>query len=288
MTGDRVNISGVAAAAHAEAAVKRAGTSFFWAMRLLPQEKRRAMYAIYAFCREVDDIADEPGAAPDKIKALQNWREEIERLYDSVPEMPVSVALMSPLAKYGLHKRDFLDVIDGMEMDARVRVRIADMAELELYCDRVACAVGRLSNRVFGIDDDRGDKIAHSLGQALQLTNILRDIYEDAMRDRVYLPADLLARHGIDVNDVQKLLKHPALADVCWELATLVGTRFDEAATALKGCDKSTMRPAIIMMQIYGRIFRRLMARGWEQLDQPVRLPKLEKIWLVIRYGFLP
>lgn len=291
MTGkngqDQVTVSGVAAAAHAEAVVRGSRTSFYWAMRLLPTEKRRAMYAIYAFCREVDDIADEPGEPSDKRRRLDNWRDEIERLYDGQPSTPVTIAISGPVSEYGLAKRDLLDVINGMDMDSGDRVRIADLNELELYCDRVACAVGRLSNRVFGLDDKQGEIIAHALGQALQLTNILRDLREDCERDRLYLPRDLLDRYGIVSDDAAEVLAHPDLQNVCAELADITERRFTEADQALTECDRMQMRPAIIMMEIYRRIFHRLLKRGWRRIDDPVGLSKAQKLWIALRYGLL-
>ncbi|MHA1598261.1 MAG: presqualene diphosphate synthase HpnD [Alphaproteobacteria bacterium] len=292
MTGDnvedRVTVSGVAAAAHAEAMVKGAGTSFYWAMRLLPLNKRRAMFAIYAFCREVDDIADEEGEVADKRRRLDDWRAEIEALYAGHPSTPISTALSEPVRAFGLKKPDLIDVINGMEMDAGKSVRIADMAELELYCDRVACAVGRLSNRVFGIDEAQGEIVAQALGQALQLTNILRDVAEDAGRDRLYLPRDLLARHGISPDDAAAVVGHPELPKACAELADLCRRRYAQADTALAPCERSQMRPAIIMMEIYRRIFQRLLKRGWRRINDPVGLSKVEKLWVAFRYGLRP
>ncbi len=138
------------AAAAVEDIVRRAGTSFYWAMRRLPENKRRAMYGIYAFCREVDDIADGDGTPEDKLAQLGQWRDEIERLYGDRPRTPVTLALSRPVGEFGLKKENFRAVIDGMEMDAAPEVRMTDMDELTLYCDRVACAVGRLSVQVFG------------------------------------------------------------------------------------------------------------------------------------------
>lgn len=272
---------------YVESVVRRSGTSFFWAMRTLPAAKRYAMYAIYAFCREVDDIADDPGAQSDKLSRLGEWRTEVERIYNGAPQFPTSRALVGPARRFGLRGEDFLAVIDGMEMDARQCLRIADMEALNRYCDRVACAVGRLSNRVFGVDAAKGDRVAHALGQALQLTNILRDLHEDAQRNRLYLPEDLLRAHGIVESDPAAVLAHPALAAVCQEMATIVCRRFDEAVSALAACDRRQIRPAILMMEVYRRTFRRLVRRGWTQVAEPVRLSKAEKFWIVLRYGLV-
>ncbi len=267
--------------------VRRAKSSFYWAMRRLPAERRNAMFAVYAFCREVDDIADEPGMEAEKNRRLDEWRDEIERLYAGDAKAPVSRALASPVARFGLRREDFLHVIDGMKIDARESLRIADMDELEDYCDRVACAVGRLSNRVFGIDAETGDPVAAALGEALQLTNILRDLAEDAARDRLYLPLSLLRAHGIDDEDPAKVLAHPNMPAAAAALARLAKRRFDEAAALLGRCDRARMRPAVMMMEVYRRIFERLMARGWSNIDEQVGLSKAEKLWIVFRHGII-
>lgn len=274
------------AKAHVEAIVKRSKTSFFWAMRRLGEEKRSAMYAVYAFCREVDDIADDPGVESEKFTNLTAWREEIDCLFSNNPQNPISQALLIPKDRFGLRKNDFLALIDGMEMDAHDSVRITDMPILELYCDRVACAVGRLSNQIFGIEQESGDRVAFALGQALQLTNILRDVHEDAQRNRLYLPEDLLAKYGIRVQqDARTVLEHPNLPDVCRFLAKTAQQRFGEAESILETCDPVQMRPAIMMMEAYRRIYHRLLRNDWQQFDPPVSLSKFEKLWVVFRYG---
>ena len=273
---------------HVETVVRQSGTSFYWAMRLLPEEKRRAMFAVYAFCREVDDIADDPGDMPAKLIGLGRWRDEIGRLYDRDPRQPISRALLGPVGRFGLDKVDFLAVIDGMEMDAADRLRIADMDELDLYCDRVACAVGRLSNRVFGVDEPAGGRLAAALGQALQLTNILRDLEEDATRDRLYLPKDILRAHGVtDTEDARSVLADPAVADICERIAEIARKRFTEAAVILAKCDRKDTRPAVIMMEVYRRTLRRLMDRGWRRWSEPVSVSPAEKLWVAVRYGIV-
>lgn len=279
------------AQAHVEAVVRRAGTSFFWAMRRLPEAKRRAMFGIYAFCREVDDIADGTAAASEKMAALGQWRGEIERLYCDRPCEPVTRALKPAVAEFGLRKADFSAIIDGMEMDAGDALRIADMDELYLYCDRVACAVGRLSVRVFGLDDDTGFALASSLGQALQLTNVLRDITEDAGRNRLYIPADLLSAHNISASDagvIAGILHHPRFPQVCDALAAIARRRFEQAQAVILQCDREKIRPAVMMMEVYRRILDKLAHRGWLELDLPVTISRPGKLWIAIRYGFLP
>ena len=272
---------------HVESVVRRSKTSFFWAMRALPEAKRYAMYAVYAFCREVDDIADERGATAGKLARLDEWRREIGRAYEGGPLHPVTRALAGPIVDFGLCEKDFLTVIDGMEMDAGDSLRIADMDALALYCDRVASAVGRLSIRIFGDPGEPGQRVAQSLGQAMQLTNILRDLQEDAGRDRLYLPDELLRAHGIADGEAARVLAHPSLPAVCRELADLAWQRFDETKRALDACDRRRMRPAIVMMEVYRQLLKRLVARGWRRLGVRVKLSKAEKLWIAFRHGMM-
>jgi len=267
--------------------VRASGTSFYWSMRLLPRRKREAMYAVYAFCREVDDIADDPGTPVEKLDRLADWRVEIERLYSGRPTNPVSLALADATERFGMRKETFLAVIEGMEIDSADRVRMATIGALEDYCDRVACAVGRLSNRVFGVDDELGEPVAVSLGQALQLTNILRDLREDASLDRLYVPNDMLLTYDISWADAKRTLTHPRFGEVCHELATIAHQRYDEAAAALSVCDPHKMRPACLMLQNYRRVLNKLVQRGWKKLDEPVPLGKGQKAWILLRYGLI-
>ena len=273
---------------YVEQVVRESGSSFYWAMRFLPLEKRQAMFAVYAFCRQVDDIADEPGQIAAKQRALGGWRREIERLYDGMAERPVAAALLRPVERFDLRKQDFLAVIDGMEMDAADRIRIADMEELQRYCDRVACAVGRLSVRVFGVPQPTGDALASALGEALQLTNILRDLKEDARRDRLYIPAALLRSHSVSTrSDAEAALRDSAIIEVCQQLAALALRRFEQAAALVAQCDRRHVRPAVVMMEVYRRTLERLNGRGWGRWAEPVSIPSAEKLWVALRYGMI-
>lgn len=268
--------------------VHASGSSFFWGMRLLPARKRDAMFAVYAFCREVDDIADDVTCPQsEKLARLGGWREEIDRLFTGRPQEPTARALLRPVREFDLQRRDFLAVIDGMEMDAREIMRAPSMAELELYCSRVAGAVGLLSTRIFGDASKRACDHAMALGHALQLTNILRDIHEDAACGRLYLPREMLQSHGIVETDPDRVLSHPAFPRVCAELAEHARKRFDEAVAALADCDRRALRPASIMRVVYSGILERLLRRGWNRLDQPVRVSKPEKLWIALRHGIL-
>lgn len=263
--------------------VDGSGTSFFWAMRLLAAPQRRAMFTIYAFCRIVDDIADEEGTPEEKRDGLAAWREDIERIYQGHPTFPIASALVKEVAAFGLRKDDLLAVVDGMEMDAEEAMRAPSMADLDLYCDRVASAVGRLSCRVFGLPEAEGDRLAHFLGRALQLTNILRDLAEDAERGRLYLPRELLEQHGMTDLTPSAVLAHPKLPDVCAELGRVAEQHYRDAEAILDGCDRKKRRPAAIMKAVYHRLLDRMVQDGWRNPSASVRLSKAEKVFIALR-----
>jgi phytoene synthase len=269
------------------ARVQASGTSFYAAMRLLPQARRDAMFAIYAFCREVDDIADEPAEIADKKHRLEGWRTEIARLYDGVPQHPIARALLPAVKQFDLRRTDFLAVIDGMEMDAVEDIVAPPLDKLDLYCDRVASAVGRLSVRAFGATEPQADDVAHHLGRALQLTNILRDVAEDAQRGRLYLPRELLEAARIPDRDPLKVVAHPNLRAACQPLAQRARKHFAGAYVAMASCAKGPMRPAAIMGGVYRAILERLVKADWRDPFVRISLPKWQKIWLAFRYGFL-
>lgn len=269
------------------AQVRAAGSSFYWAMRFLPVEKRDAIFAVYAFARDVDDIADGDLPDADKQAALADWRREIDALYDGNPSRLITRALAPAVGHYALKKQDFLALIDGMEMDGLGPICAPPMAELELYCDRVACAVGRLCVLIFGEPGPAGERTANHLGLALQLTNILRDVVEDAEMGRLYLPAELLQNAGIDSTDPVQVVSDPRLAGVCQKLAERAAREFELAEAAIAECSKQTMRPAIIMMMVYRKILDRLRARGFTDLADTDVVSKPEKLWIAVRYGLL-
>ena len=178
------------------AAERASRSSFYRGMRILPRAQREAMFEIYSFCRAVDDIADDPGPRERRREQLAQWRADIDAVYRGAP--PAELAgLAQAVRTFDLQREDFIAIIDGMEMDVVADIRAPDRPTLDLYCDRVACAVGRLSVRVFGMEHDAGIALAHHLGRALQLTNILRDLDEDASLGRLYLPRELLQAAGI-------------------------------------------------------------------------------------------
>lgn len=270
-----------------EAIVRAAGTSFYQGMRVLPPDRRHAMYAIYAFCRIVDDIADEAGTLEEKLSGLADWQQRIACLYCGVvDEQPVSRALAASIQRFQLRQEDFVAVIDGMRTDAETVVVAPSMAELDLYCDRVASAVGRLSVRVFGDSSPEADRVAFALGRALQLTNILRDLKEDADRGRIYLPREYLDEAGVPA-DPARLLASPGLAAVCGKTASMAHGYFRDARAAMDRCDRKAMKPARLMGATYAAILSELERHGWRDPGVRVSLPKWKKLWLVFRHAIL-
>ena len=206
------------------------GSSFFWPMQLLPAQRREAMYALYAFCRELHDIADGEASRSLKQTLLLNWRSEIAHLYEGRPRHVVTRGLTEAIHRYSLRCDDFLAVIDGVEMDARTDIRAPSFAQLDRYCECVAVAVGRLSVRIFGEETPAGERVAAELGRAFQLTTILRDLAEDARRHRLYLPRELLHAHGIFATTPSWVLAQPALPEICRDLAMLAERHYAAAA----------------------------------------------------------
>lgn len=267
-----------------EGLVLRSGTSFYRGMRVLPPERRHAMYAIYAFCRIVDDIADENGPLAEKLDNLAGWRARVAGLYRGVSDCPVTRVLVAAIARFDLREDDFAAVIDGMRMDAETVIVAPDLAALDLYCDRVAAAVGRLSVRAFGDASAEADRVAFHLGRALQLTNILRDIKEDAGRGRLYLPAEYLDQAGVP-RDPQGALASPALPLVCARLAADAEGHFREARASMAKCDPAAMKPARLMGATYAAILDCLVKSKWRDPSVRIGLPLWRKVWILVRYG---
>jgi squalene synthase HpnD len=267
--------------------VQAAGSSFYWAMRLLPLARRDAMFAVYAYCREVDDIADSDAPPAAKEASLAVWRAEVAAIFAGSAKTALGKVLEELVPTYHLRQIDFLSIIDGMEMDAVQDIRAPSLLDLDLYCDRVASAVGRLSVRIFGDDRPAADRVADHLGRALQLTNILRDLVEDGERGRLYLPKELLVKHGIEVGEPMAALRNPLLPLVCNDLAIIADTHFVEAQRAMRQCSRRAMRPAAVMRAVYQELLRRLRSEGWRDLATPVRVPNALKLLLALRYGLM-
>jgi presqualene diphosphate synthase len=262
------------------------GSSFYAAMRILPREQREAMFQIYSFCRQVDDIADSDGPRPERLAAIQQWRDDIDALYQNHAP-PRLQDYVGSVRRFGLKREDFLAIIDGMEMDIPQDIRAPDLATLDLYCDRVASAVGRLSVRVFGLPENDGIQLAHHLGRALQLTNILRDIDEDAGIGRLYLPLEALLHAGITSNDPLKVVTEPALPKVCVPLIERARDHFEKADQIMKRNSRRVVRAPRIMSKYYRAILELLVARGFAAPRQPVRLNKAARLAIILRYAFI-
>jgi squalene synthase HpnD len=262
-----------------------AGTSLFWTLQLLPARRREAMYALYAFCREVDDIVGGDASHALKEILLSNWRGEIAHLYAGRPQHAVTHGLNEAIHLYGLRCADFLAIIDGLQMDAQTDIRAPSFAELDRYCRCVSVAVSRLSVRIFGEETPAGERVAAELGRALQLTSILRDHAKDARRHRLYLPRELLHVHNIFATTPSWVLAQPELPDVCRDLALLAERHYAAAADAIAACSHWTMRPAAVMLGIHRALLHELLARGWRKLDEPVRIPGWRQLALVICHG---
>ncbi|MEW5768956.1 MAG: presqualene diphosphate synthase HpnD [Pseudomonadota bacterium] len=263
------------------------GSSFYYAFRFLPPPRRRAITAFYAFCREVDDIADECRDPQVARAKLFWWRGEILKLYDGTPSHPVTQALVEAVAAYRLPQEAFEAVIDGMEMDLGY-VRYPDFKQLNLYCHRVAGVVGEVAAQIFGGNDaqpiDRATlKYANRLGLAFQLTNIIRDVGEDARRGRIYLPQDELARFGVSEAD----LLHARYGDGFRQLMEFQCQRalatYDEAMALLPAADRKAQRPGLIMAAIYRTLLEEIRADGCLVLDRRYALTPLRKLWLAWR-----
>jgi phytoene synthase len=262
-------------------------SSFYLAMRILASEQRQAMYEVYAFCRAVDDIADDGGPREERIALLDRWRADIEQLYAGGGPTALTQGLAPDVQRFDLRQEDFLCVIDGMEMDVRRDIRAPDWESFELYCDRVASAVGRLSVRIFGVEEDKGRLLSHHLGRALQMTNILRDLDQDAELGRLYLPKEALAEAGIEDTDIGKVLAHPALGVACAMVATRAERHFAEADAVMAQCPRDTVRSPRVMASVYRALLERLAARGWTAPRVEVPPSKLQFLWAVVRHGIV-
>jgi squalene synthase HpnD len=274
------------AAARANYGTTASGSSFYAAMRILPRQQREAMFQIYSFCRQVDDIADSDGPRGERLAALQRWRDDIDALYRGQPPVRLRDYVAS-VQSFDLQRADFLAIVDGMEMDVPQDIRAPDLATLDLYCDRVASAVGRLSVRVFGLPRDDGILLAHHLGRALQLTNILRDIDEDAAIGRLYLPREGLIEAGIVGSDPLKVAADPNLPGVCAPIVASVREHFEKADEVMARHPRRLVRAPRIMSKYYRAILELLVARGFANPRVPVRLNKLARLAIIFRYAFI-
>lgn len=264
---------------------KVSGSSFYAGMRILPRAEREAMFAIYGFCRMVDDIADDQQTPRgQRGAALDEWVSGIEALYAG-GDAGVAAFLADAIRDFDLQKDDFIAVIDGMRMDVDSDMRWPDFDTFDLYCDRVASAVGRLSVNVFGMDRAIGVALSHHLGRALQFTNILRDIDEDAGIGRVYLPIEALLYAGITPTMPEALVQEPQLDKAARWLVPYAQEHFVEAAKILKSKPKGHLVAPRLMESAYARLLHRMIAQGWNAPRQRVRTSKLRLVLALIRFS---
>jgi phytoene synthase len=240
------------------------------------------MFEIYSFCRAVDDIADDQGPKDIRLKQLEAWRDDIDAIYRGEKRRDLA-GLAVAIGAFDLKRDDFRAIIDGMEMDVREDIQAPDFMTLDLYCDRVASAVGRLSVRVFRLPEDDGRLLAEHLGRALQLTNILRDLDEDAAINRLYLPGEFLRDAGIATAEPSAVLAHPELPQVCQRIAALAKWRFSEADKVMRRYSRRMVRTPRVMSEAYKSILSALLARGWTAPRQRVGLSKARLVLILIR-----
>ncbi|MGN6286264.1 MAG: presqualene diphosphate synthase HpnD [Afipia sp.] len=267
-------------------ATTASGSSFYAAMRILPAEQRDAMFQIYSFCRQVDDIADSDGPRETRLADIDQWRRDIDALYAGNPPARVK-DYVGPVKQFGLKREDFIAIIDGMEMDIPADIRAPDEKTLDLYCDRVASAVGRLSVRVFGMPENDGLLLAHHLGRALQLTNILRDIDEDAGIGRLYLPREALHAAGISSSDPVVVAADTNVAHACTPLIAQAREHFAKSDEIMARNSRRSVRAPRIMSKYYHTILDRLVTRGFAPPRQPVKLSKAAKMLILLRYAVI-
>ena len=258
------------------------GSSFYYSFLFLPPNRRRAITALYAYCREVDDVVDECQDAQIAATKLAWWRVELDRLYAGRPEHPVTQALLPVLKEFSLPQEQLLEIIDGMEMDLQ-QTRYLDFKALSLYCYRVASVVGLLAAEIFGFKDRATQKYAHDLGMAFQLTNIIRDVGEDARRGRVYLPIDELQRFNVPVADILNSRysdNFKALMEFQIERAEQY---YAQAMSALPAIDRKSQRPGLVMAAIYRTLLDEIKRDGCQVMNQRTSLTPIRKLWIAWR-----
>jgi phytoene synthase len=255
------------------------GSSFYYAFLFLPPERRRAITALYAFCREVDDVVDETADLQLAATKLAWWRQEIGLLFGGKPQHPVSRALAPALAPFGITAARLSEVVDGVEMDL-TQTRYLDFAALQRYCHRVAGVVGIMAAGIFGYRDARTLEYAEALGTAFQLTNIIRDVGEDARRNRIYLPIEDLQRFGVSAADVLAARHGEAFVALMAFQAARTREWYARAMALLPAADRRAQRPGLIMAAIYRTLLDEIERDGFQVLRQRTSLTPLRKLWV--------
>jgi phytoene synthase len=261
---------------------RQSGSSFYYSFIFLPHERRRAITALYAFCREVDDVVDECTDENVARTTLAWWRVQVAKIYNGKPQHPVAIALVPLVKQFNLAQEHLLEIIDGMEMDLDQH-QYADFKSLQLYCYRVASVVGLLAAEIFGYSERKTLKYAHDLGIALQLTNIIRDVGEDARRGRIYLPLDEMAQFGVHTSDILDLRETNKFHELMqFQIARAQGF-YDQALAELPAVDCKAQRTGLIMAVIYRTTLEEVVHSGCHVLRERVSLPPLRKLWLALK-----
>ncbi|MCK4939523.1 MAG: squalene/phytoene synthase family protein [Rhodospirillaceae bacterium] len=261
-------------------------SSFYWAMRMLPRPEREAIFEVYSFCRVVDDIADGDLPLDEKIELLNDWQRRIDDIINGTEAATVADGLSTAITSYGIDRDDLFAVISGMKTDSVEKVAIANMDELDIYMDRVASAVGKISNKVFGLKGSQADSLAVNLGRALQLTNILRDIAEDASLGRTYIPRSVLEKFSIQKTESVDILKDENLPAALGFMAALAQEYYQKAGENLMALPRGPARPPRIMKAVYERVLKKMINNGWRYPYATVRISKIEKIFIAARAAF--
>lgn len=258
----------------------KSGSSFYYSFRFLSPEKRTAITALYAFCREVDDVVDEISDEGVARTTLAWWRHEVDQMYAGAPQHPVTQSLLPAVKAYDLSRELFLEIIDGMEMDLD-QARYNTFKDLHLYCYRVASVVGQLAATIFGYTDRKTLKYAHDLGIAFQLTNIIRDVGEDARRGRIYLPVDELQRFNVPAADIQNYRETAEFKALMNFQIDRAEQYYDQALALLPECDKKNQRTGLVMAAIYRATLAEIRLDGAQKvLNQRIKLTPIRKLWL--------
>ena len=261
---------------------KQSGSSFYYSFIFLSHERRRAITALYAFCREVDDVVDECSNKEVARTTLAWWRGQVTDIYSGTPQHPVAIALVPLVKQFNLPQEHLLEIIDGMEMDLNQH-QYADFKSLQLYCYRVASVVGLLAAEIFGYTDRKTLKYAHDLGIAFQLTNIIRDVGEDARRGRIYLPLDEMAQFGVHTNEILDARETEAFHKLMEFQIDRAQGFYDQALAELPAADRKAQRTGLIMAAIYRATLEEVVFTGCHVLKQRVSLPPLRKLWLALK-----
>jgi len=269
-------------AKYCEDKARGSGSSFFYAFLFLPEDQRRAMMALYAYCREVDDIADEVSDQAVATRKLAFWGEEIGRAFTGKPRHPVGMELNWARQHFHFSEELFLEILDGMLMDVN-RKPFLKTSDLALYCHRVAGVVGLLTIEIFGHTSRKAGDFATTLGEALQLTNILRDLKEDAARGRIYIPQEDRIRFSVADQDFRDGTMSEGMRRLIEHYIEKTGQLYDRAIEQLPTEDRTSLRPSLLMGAIYFAHFRRIRDAGDQLFDSPPRLLPIHKMWIAWR-----